>query len=123
LNGDSDSLPANKNNPVLLRKQAGKTAIVEVGAGNCGGQCAGALRDKRVITLDLALMVAGTSTRAIRGAHQGGHGRNPAVQEHHFVHRRIAHDCRAGSAEGRYASNIIKPALSRELQCTGHDAQ
>ena len=50
------------------------------------------LRDKRVITLDLALMVAGHEiSRPIRRAHQSGHGRNSPLQEHHSVHRRVAH--------------------------------
>src|SRR5260370_17061644 len=54
-----------KNNPVLLGEAGvGKTAIIEGLAQEiAAGKMPGLLRDKRVITLDLALMVAGTKYR------------------------------------------------------------
>jgi len=68
-----------KNNPVLLGEAGvGKTAIVEGLAQEVAkGNVPEILRDKRVVTLDLALMVAGTEvSRPVRRTHQGGHGRD-----------------------------------------------
>src|SRR5476651_2679533 len=113
-----------KNNPVLLGEAGvGKTAIVE---GACPeiakGNVPEILLNKRVITLDLALMVAGTK---YRGQFEG---RIKAVMDEirrakniilfiDELHTIVG----AGSAEGTMdASNIIKPALSRgEMQCVG----
>src|SRR5574337_1182788 len=113
-----------KNNPVLLGEAGvGKTAIVEglaqeIAAGNVPEL----LRDKRVITLDLALMVAGTKYRgqfeerikAVMDEIRRSKNIILFIDELHTI-------VGAGSAEGAMdASNIIKPALSRgELQCVG----
>src|SRR6266852_261655 len=113
-----------KNNPVLLGEAGvGKTASVgglaqEIAAGNVPEL----LRDKRVITLDLALMVAGTKYRgqfeerikAVMDEIRRSKNIILFIDELHTI-------VGAGSAEGAMdASNIIKPALSRgELQCVG----
>ncbi|MGA4643748.1 ATP-dependent Clp protease ATP-binding subunit [Limisphaera sp. 4302-co] len=113
-----------KNNPVLLGEAGvGKTAIVEglaqeIAAGNVPE----ILRDKRLITLDLALMVAGTKYRgqfeerikAVMDEIRRSRNVILFIDELHTI-------VGAGSAEGTMdASNIIKPALSRgELQCIG----
>jgi len=113
-----------KNNPVLLGEAGvGKTAIVEglaqeIAAGNVPE----ILRDKRLITLDLALMVAGTKYRgqfeerikAVMDEIRRSKNVIVFIDELHTI-------VGAGSAEGTMdASNIIKPALSRgEMQCIG----
>src|SRR5208337_134206 len=113
-----------KNNPVVLGEAGvGKTAIVEglaqeIAAGNVPEL----LRDKRVIMLDLALMVAGTKYRgqfeerikAVMDEIRRSKNVILFIDELHTI-------VGAGSAEGALdASNIIKPALSRgELQCVG----
>src|ERR1041385_6447876 len=100
-----------KNNPGLLGEAGvGKTAIVEGLAQEIAqGNVPELLREKRVITLDLALMVAGTKYRG-----QFEERIKAVIDELHTI-------VGAGSAEGTMdASNIIKPALSRgELQCIG----
>jgi ATP-dependent Clp protease ATP-binding subunit ClpC len=112
-----------KNNPVLIGEAGvGKTAIVEGLAQEiASGNVPEFLRDKRVITLDLALMVAGTKYRGqfeerIKAVMDEIRARNVIlfIDELHTI-------VGAGSAEGAMdASNIIKPALSRgELQCIG----
>src|SRR5690606_19040725 len=111
-----------KNNPVLIGEAGvGKTAIVEGLAQEiASGLVPEILADKRVVTLDLALMVAGTK---YRGQFEE---RIKAVMEEIKRDRNIIlfidelHTIvGAGSAEGAMdASNIIKPALSRgEMQC------
>jgi ATP-dependent Clp protease ATP-binding subunit ClpC len=113
-----------KNNPVLIGEAGvGKTAIVEglaqeISAGNVPE----ILRDKKVITLDLALMVAGTKYRgqfeerikAVMDEIRRSKNVILFIDELHTI-------VGAGSAEGAMdASNIIKPALSRgEMQCVG----
>ncbi len=113
-----------KNNPVLIGEAGvGKTAIVEglaqeIAAGNVPE----ILRDKKVVTLDLALMVAGTKYRgqfeerikAVMDEIRRSKNVMLFIDELHTI-------VGAGSAEGAMdASNIIKPALSRgELQCIG----
>ncbi len=113
-----------KNNPVLLGEAGvGKTAIVEglaqeIAAGNVPE----ILLSKRVITLDLALMVAGTKYRgqfeerikAVMDEIRRAKNVIIFIDELHTI-------VGAGSAEGTMdASNIIKPALSRgEMQCVG----
>ena len=113
-----------KNNPVLLGEAGvGKTAIVEGLAQEiAAGKMPELLRDKRVITLDLALMVAGTKYRgqfeerikAVMDEIRRSKNVILFIDELHTI-------VGAGSAEGAMdASNIIKPALSRgELQCVG----
>src|SRR5260221_4854354 len=113
-----------KNNPVLLGEAGvGKTAIVEGLAQEIAkGNVPELLRDKRVITLDLALMVAGTKYRgqfeerikAVMDEFRRSKNIIIFIDELHTI-------VGAGSAEGTMdASNIIKPALSRgEMQCIG----
>ena len=113
-----------KNNPVLLGEAGvGKTAIVEGLAQEISkGNVPELLRDKRVVTLDLALMVAGTKYRgqfeerikAVMDEIRRAKNVILFIDELHTI-------VGAGSAEGTMdASNIIKPALSRgELQCIG----
>jgi ATP-dependent Clp protease ATP-binding subunit ClpC len=113
-----------KNNPVLLGEAGvGKTAIVEGLAQEIAkGNVPELLRDKRLITLDLALMVAGTKYRgqfeerikAVMDEIRRARNVILFIDELHTI-------VGAGSAEGTMdASNIIKPALSRgEMQCIG----
>jgi len=113
-----------KNNPVLLGEAGvGKTAIVEGLAQEIAkGNVPELLREKRVITLDLALMVAGTKYRgqfeerikAVMDEIRRAKNIILFIDELHTI-------VGAGSAEGTMdASNIIKPALSRgEMQCVG----
>ncbi|HVS45217.1 MAG TPA: ATP-dependent Clp protease ATP-binding subunit [Verrucomicrobiae bacterium] len=114
-----------KNNPALIGEPGvGKTAIAEGLAQRViTGDIPEPLRDKRVITLDLAGLVAGTKYRGefeermkrvmdeIRGA------AGEIVLFIDELHTLVG----AGAAEGAIdASNIIKPALARgELQCIG----
>jgi ATP-dependent Clp protease ATP-binding subunit ClpC len=113
-----------KNNPVLIGEAGvGKTAIAEglaqeIAAGNVPEL----LRDKKVITLDLALMVAGTKYRGqfeerIKAVMEEIRKARNVILFIDELHTIVG----AGSAEGAMdASNIIKPALSRgELQCIG----
>jgi len=113
-----------KNNPVLIGEAGvGKTAIVEGLAQEiANGNVPELLRDRKVITLDLALMVAGTKYRgqfeerikAVMDEIRKAKNIILFIDELHTI-------VGAGSAEGTMdASNIIKPALSRaELQCIG----
>src|SRR5271163_1730111 len=113
-----------KNNPVLLGEAGvGKTAIVEGLAQEIAkGNVPEILLNKRVVTLDLALMVAGTkyrgqfeeSIKAVMDEIRRSKNIILFIDELHTI-------VGAGSAEGALdASNIIKPALSRgELQCVG----
>src|SRR5437870_815330 len=113
-----------KNNPVLIGEAGvGKTAIAEGLAQEISsGNVPELLRDKRVITLDLALMVAGTKYRgqfeerikAVMDEIRRSKNVILFIDELHTYERQ-------GSAEvPMNASNIIKPALSRgELQCVG----
>src|ERR1700735_1308583 len=113
-----------KNNPVLIGEAGvGKTAIAEglaqeISAGNVPEL----LRDKKVITLDLALMVAGTKYRGqfeerIKAVMEEIRKARNVILFIDELHTIVG----AGSAEGAMdASNIIKPALSRgEMQCVG----
>ena len=113
-----------KNNPVLVGEAGvGKTAIVEGLAQEIGsGNVPEILRDKRVVTLDLALMVAGTKYRGqfeerIKAVMDEIRKVKNVILFIDELHTIVG----AGSAEGAMdASNIIKPALSRgELQCVG----
>lgn len=113
-----------KNNPVLIGEAGvGKTAIAEGLAQQItGGLVPENLLDKKVITLDLALMVAGTKYRgqfeerikAVMDEIRRAKNIIIFIDELHTI-------VGAGAAEGAMdASNIFKPALSRgELQCIG----
>jgi ATP-dependent Clp protease ATP-binding subunit ClpC len=113
-----------KNNPVLIGEAGvGKTAIVEGLAQEISsGIVPEILADKRVITLDLALMVAGTKYRgqfeerikAVMDEIRRAKNIIIFIDELHTI-------VGAGAAEGAMdASNIFKPALGRgELQCIG----
>ena len=113
-----------KNNPVLVGEAGvGKTAIVEGLAQEISsGNVPEILREKKVITLDLALMVAGTKYRGqfeerIKAVMDEIRKVGNVILFIDELHTIVG----AGSAEGAMdASNIIKPALSRgELQCVG----
>ena len=113
-----------KNNPVLLGEAGvGKTAIAE-GLAQCiiSGNVPDLLIDKKVITLDLALMVAGTKYRGqfeerIKAVMDEIRKEKNIILFLDELHTIVG----AGSAEGTMdAANIIKPALSRgDLQCIG----
>ncbi len=113
-----------KNSPVLIGEAGvGKTAIAEGLAQEIAhGTVPEILADKRVIALDLALMVAGTKYRG-QFEERIKHVMEEIRQSKNVIlfidelHTIVG----AGSAEGAMdASNIIKPALSRgELQCIG----
>lgn len=113
-----------KNNPVLVGEAGvGKTAIVEGLAQEVIlGNVPEILREKKVITLDLALMVAGTKYRGqfeerIKAVMDEIKKVGNVILFIDEIHTIVG----AGAAEGAMdASNIIKPALSRsELQCLG----
>jgi len=113
-----------KNNPVLIGEAGvGKTAIAEGLAQEIvAGNVPELLHDKKVITLDLALMVAGTKYRGqfeerIKAVMDEIRRNKNVILFIDEMHTLVG----AGSAEGAMdASNIIKPALSRgELQCIG----
>jgi ATP-dependent Clp protease ATP-binding subunit ClpC len=113
-----------KNNPVLLGEAGvGKTAIVEGLAQDIvNGNVPEILRDKRIVVLDLALMVAGTKYRgqfeerikAVMNEVRRARNTILFIDELHTL-------VGAGGAEGAIdASNVLKPALSRgEIQCIG----
>src|SRR6202045_83674 len=100
-----------KNNPVLIGEPGvGKTAIVEGLAQRIAdGDVPPFLADKRILSLDLSLIVAGTKYRG-----QFEERLKTIMNEWHTL-------VGAGSAEGSLdAANILKPALSRgEIQCIG----
>ena len=113
-----------KNNPVLIGEPGvGKTAIVEgLALRIVAGEVPDALAGKRLLTLDMASVVAGTKYRGefeerlkriMREIYQAGNI-ILFIDELHTV-------IGAGSAEGTIdASNMLKPALSRgEVQCIG----
>lgn len=113
-----------KNNPVLVGEAGvGKTAIVEgLAQAIIKGEVPDNLRKKKLITLDLALMIAGTKYRgqfeerikAVMDEIKKNGNVLLFIDELHTI-------VGAGAAEGAIdASNILKPALSRgELQCIG----
>jgi ATP-dependent Clp protease ATP-binding subunit ClpC len=113
-----------KNNPVLIGEAGvGKTAIVEgLAQAIAEDEVPDLLRGRRVITLDLALMVAGTKYRGqfeerIKAVMDEIRRVKNVILFIDELHQLVG----AGSAEGAMdAANIIKPALSRgELQCVG----
>ncbi len=113
-----------KNNPVLLGEAGvGKSAIVEGLASKIiSGDIPDILKNKRVITLDLALMVAGTKYRGqfeerIKAVMDEIRRSENIILFIDELHTLVG----AGGAEGAIdASNILKPALARgEIQCIG----
>jgi ATP-dependent Clp protease ATP-binding subunit ClpC len=113
-----------KNNPVLIGEAGvGKTAIVEGLAQEIDkGNVPEILREKRLITLDLALMVAGTKYRGqfeerIKAVMDEIRKSKNVLLFIDELHTLVG----AGAAEGAIdASNILKPALARgEMQCIG----
>ncbi len=113
-----------KNNPVLLGEAGvGKTAIVEgLALKIIANEVPETLKDRRIIILDLALMVAGTKYRGqfeerIKAVMDEIKRSKDIIIFIDELHTLVG----AGGAEGAIdASNIMKPALSRgEIQCIG----
>jgi len=113
-----------KNNPVLLGEAGvGKTAIVEgLAEAIIAGNVPEILRGKRIVVLDLALMVAGTKYRGqfeerIKAVMEEIKRSQDVIIFIDELHTLVG----AGAAEGAIdASNILKPSLSRgEMQCIG----
>ncbi len=113
-----------KNNPVLLGEAGvGKTAIVEgLAQAIISGNVPEVLKDRRIIVLDLALMIAGTKYRGqfeerIKAVMEEIKRSQDVIIFVDELHTLVG----AGAAEGAIdASNILKPALSRgEIQCIG----
>jgi len=113
-----------KNNPVLIGEPGvGKTAIAEGLAQRIiDGEIPDILEEKRVLTLDIGLLVAGTKYRGefeerLKKIMEEIRGAGNVILVIDEVHTLIG----AGAAEGAIdAANILKPALARgELQCIG----
>ncbi|HOB74790.1 MAG TPA: ATP-dependent Clp protease ATP-binding subunit [Phycisphaerae bacterium] len=113
-----------KNNPVLLGEAGvGKTAIVEGLAQKIvSGEIPEILADRRIVVLDLAMMVAGTKYRGqfeerIKAVMNEVRRARNVILFIDELHTLVG----AGGAEGAIdASNVLKPALSRgEIQCIG----
>jgi len=113
-----------KNNPVLLGEAGvGKTAIVEGLAQQIvSGDIPELLADRRIVVLDLAMMVAGTKYRGqfeerIKAVMNEVRRAGNVILFIDELHTLVG----AGGAEGAIdASNVLKPALSRgEIQCIG----
>ncbi len=113
-----------KNNPVLLGEAGvGKTAIVEGFAQQVvEGNVPELLMDRRIVVLDLAMMVAGTKYRGqfeerIKAVMNEVRRAKSTILFIDELHTLVG----AGGAEGAIdASNVLKPALSRgEIQCIG----
>ncbi len=113
-----------KNNPVLIGEPGvGKTAIVEgLAQLIASGNCPDSLRDHRVLSLDMAAVIAGTKYRG-QFEERLKAVMNEIAQNKQIIlfidelHTLVG----AGAAEGAIdASNMLKPALARgELQCVG----
>ena len=113
-----------KNNPVLLGEAGvGKTAIVEgLSQQIIQKQVPEILKDKRIVCLDLAMMVAGTKYRGqfeerIKAVINEVRRAKNVIVFVDELHTLVG----AGGAEGAIdASNVLKPALARgEVQCIG----
>src|SRR4051812_5487998 len=113
-----------KNNPVLIGEPGvGKTAIVEgLAQLIANGECPESLRDNRVLSLDMAAVIAGTKYRG-QFEERLKAVMNEIAQNKNIIlfidelHTLVG----AGAAEGAIdASHMLKPALARgELQCVG----
>ncbi len=113
-----------KNNPVLIGEPGvGKTAIVEGLAQRISdGEVPSFLADKRVLALDLSLIVAGTKYRGQFEERLKTIMKELMENQNSIIFIDELHTLvGAGSAEGSLdAANILKPALSRgEIQCIG----
>src|SRR5438128_2168831 len=113
-----------KNNPVLIGEPGvGKTAIVEGLAQRIvRGEVPSFLENKRILSLDLSLIVAGTKYRGQFEERLKQIMRELIDNPQYIVFIDELHTLvGAGSAEGSLdAANILKPALSRgEIQCIG----
>lgn len=113
-----------KNNPCLIGESGvGKTAIVEGLAQRIvAGNVPPFLADKRILALDLSLIVAGTKYRGQFEERLKAIMRELVENPQYIVFIDELHTLvGAGSAEGSLdAANILKPALSRgEIQCIG----
>ena len=113
-----------KNNPVLIGEPGvGKTAIVEGLAQRIAdGEVPSFLADKRVLALDLSLIVAGTKYRGQFEERLKTIMKELMENQNTIIFIDELHTLvGAGSAEGSLdAANILKPALSRgEIQCIG----
>ncbi len=113
-----------KNNPVLIGEPGvGKTAIVEGLAQRIvKNEVPGMLSDKRILALDISLIVAGTKYRGQFEERLKTIMKELAENPNYVVFVDELHTLvGAGSAEGSLdAANILKPALSRgEIQCIG----
>ncbi|MFM9011012.1 MAG: Clp protease N-terminal domain-containing protein, partial [Planctomycetota bacterium] len=113
-----------KNNPVLLGEAGvGKTAIVEGFAQRVvDGNVPELLADRRIVVLDLAMMVAGTKYRGqfeerIKAVMNAVRRAKNTLRFNDELHPLVG----AGGAEGALdASHVLKPALARgEIQCIG----
>lgn len=113
-----------KNNPVLLGEAGvGKTAIIEGFAQRVvGGEVPEILAEKRIVVLDLAMMVAGTKYRGqfeerIKAVMTEVRRVKNTILFIDELHTLVG----AGGAEGAIdAANVLKPALARgEIQCIG----
>jgi len=113
-----------KNNPILIGEPGvGKTAIVEgLALKIVQKKCPRVLFGKRVVSLDLALLVAGTKYRGqfeerLKSIMQELEKANDVILFIDEIHTIMG----AGNASGSLdASNILKPALARgEIQCIG----
>jgi len=113
-----------KNNPVLVGEPGvGKTAIVEAMAQRiAGGEVPETLQGKRLVTLDMGALVAGTKYRGefeerLKKVIEEIKASGNCVLFIDEIHTIVG----AGAAEGAVdASNILKPSLARgELQCIG----
>lgn len=112
-----------KNNPILIGEPGvGKSAIVEGLALRIESEEAGALKDKRIVSLDIASMVAGTTYRGqfeerMKAVINELHKHKEIILFVDEIHTIMG----AGNAQGSLdAANILKPALARgEVQCIG----
>jgi len=113
-----------KNNPILIGEAGvGKTAVVEgLALRIIAGKVPAQLHDKKLLTLDLAALVAGTKYRGefeerIKSIISEARSRGDVILFIDEIHTMIG----AGGAEGTLdAANILKPALSRgEIQIIG----